>query len=457
MGAKLLRSNIRQLRKVFTQRLTLIDTKPKFDDWDATDREQLNIYLTDRVVWLAVIPTRLDVDKISATWLVAQGLAIPEKFWTESVDYRLWVFANAWRQEIINDIPTFILSPREQAERALSPTHPEGLAGFRVVKLCARSQKDAVLGSVRRAFLEMMSSTGSMSGTDTDNALAHGASLPIGNNMTAASKDAIDKAVLFIGTQCNWVKNPAFVWPDYITQPSLTVKGPTRYLDTIWYDHNSVSSFVKESMSLWWEKRVSNSESSESTQAPANVDKEKLLNVVNGHIGTLLFGWSLIHAACLCDLPGITPKGSMGDFGSLQRSIDTHLGSGRLADTLWQAESTEGLGAFCEPEEENPMWYVRKVCGRLIRARMRIVVDGNQALAYLFPKTWRGEVTGAALEQEILHLSFVSHYTPEAVVAMRVAATFAIQNGLDTSFIIPNALVDQRVRKQLPLLYERKT
>lgn len=421
-----------KLRELFSERLTFKDILPKTSNWDATNPETLAEYLNDKTRWVVVVPTHVDMTTVPAIWLVSQGLAVPEDKWEELVDTRLWVFANAWRVALgcchsfmngAKDHPNLHSYKSDiTAQEHLRKDHPTEYAGFRILRVHALSQKEAVLGAVRRAFMEMLHRTGSLSAVDSANAINHGATLESKVIHRQASVDAIDKAVLFIGTQCNWVKNPAFLRPDYL---KLNPEGPDHYkLDSVWYDYATIRDFITEARPL----------------IGVTTAGTGLYEVVDKYIGTMLFAWSMIHANALPTLSSSASNGSLGEIGSLPRLVSQHA----LLDEDMKHEFCYRL-APVKPQE-GPLWAFTQFCGPV---NYKVMDHGriDTGSYYLFARTWRNEITPQAYRW------LAKDKLPDLIKSLAESPSTVRQV---SSIPAPSGLVPEAARAYLPLLYEKQ-
>jgi hypothetical protein len=431
-------AKVKRLHKLFIDTLTAEHALPAVKDWNAQDESLLSSHLGDRTPWIVVLPTQIDPTEVPAVWLIAQGVTIPESIWESDEEYRIWCFANAWRLAL--DVTKTIASPDSWiVNPVVQPAHIEssagrGPAGMRLFRVHSMTQKDAVLGAVRRAYVEVLSRSGSMAAADTADSLSHGSALKSNKLKRSASEDAIDKAVLFIGTQCNWIKNPAFKRPDYLH--SLDDVGSSGLgADIIWYDSATILSFVYETAAFWHKSSLA--------------DKNLLHLEAGKYIGTMLFGWSALYS--IVDLPGSNHSGSMGDDGSIMRSLWATMRTG-VSDALCYGSVFPVAGVHTV---DNPMWAFRFVCGSMVKHCGDISRDTRQA--YLpFPKTWNGEISPSALLEIVGSNVAASTAVYGAATVERLLTIYYNVNlaGRVTSVPIRKELVNANIHKFLPLLIE---
>lgn len=429
---------VKRLHKLFIDTLSAEHNAPAVKDWDAQDATKLAEHLNDRTPWIVVLPTHIDPTSVPAVWLIAQGVTIPEALWSADEEYRIWCYANAWRLAV--EATRITLSPAPWTSKQIISTshleasHPTDAAGLRVFRVHTMTQKDAVLGAVRRAYMEVLQKSGSMAAADTADSLSHGSSLVSNKLKSAASEDAVDKAVLFIGTQCNWIKNPAFNRPEYLHALDSEEGSSGFSEDIVWYDYQAIRDFIMESAKLW-----------HLDGSPRNA-----LHVEMGkYFGTMLFGWSALYSSV--DLPGSNSHGAMGDAGSLMRSLVAlvRLGS---ANVLCYGDIFPIAGVATV---DNPMWAFRFVCGSPIKYTSKPTSDMRQA--YLpFPRTWRGEVApGAVVELLGANVATATAmYGKEALDRIIGIHSCANLVGRVTSVPFRKEMVNANVYKFLPLLTE---
>lgn len=408
-----------KLRNILKSALTAEVSLPKFDEWDATNPEALAAHLNDRTPWIVVCPSQVDLNKVPAIWLVAQGLAIPESLWSVSLPLRMWVFSNAWRVAFVHMLNSNKTTNQLIETQHLREDHPEGMGGFRVLRVHALSQKDAVLGAVRRSFMEMLHRTGSLSAVDSANAISNGSQLKTQVVHRQASIDAIDKAVLFIGTQCNWVKNPAFLRPAHLGHPA----GTEHYeFDSIWYDYQSIKALIEEAF------------------VHAQDSLPAALGVVDHYIGTTLFGWSLIHAATLDTLPGTNTAGAFGNGGSLARIVTNRLNLGELNKDF-------GCGNAAYTETQGPLVAYSLMHGAINDPIILSIVSGGIFSYFPFARTWRGELTPRAYRALVK-----KDASPIPVIALGTDERFFRQV---RSIPASESLIPPEARTHFPLLFEK--
>lgn len=404
----------KHLRALFNDRFLKTDFLPKIEDFDATDEEKLNTLLADGTEWIVVLPSWLNPKYMSATWLIAHGLAIPYSFWKHSTIYRVYVFANAWREMFSDGCPFFVANNTKAWTRRLY--HPEqSMLGFKIFRWKAASQKANILSKMRRVYLEALEEAGSMSSVDTVNSMHQGVNCSLDYRALPASADAIEKSLLFIGSQLNWIRNPAFNRDSIST--SLTyadgrdehreefqaVKAQYYRTDIVYADLKSIAQLLE----------VTNADQLETNMHLA-------LPIINYYAGTQLFAWSYLYSECLAALPDPGSNGSMGDIANNVFMV--------LKEGSFLAKCGVSTAPTWEQEIKNEIQALHAVTGFTLYPYGSNPV--NEYSNIKFAHTWLGQVSSRALYMA-LNMRTYKYDNKRIIKVNELSNTGAYKNVLD--------------------------
>lgn len=372
-----------KLREIFNSRFLNTEVHPKIEHWDATDEECLTKNLQDGTEWVVIIPNWLNPAALSATWLISHGLAIPYIYWTQNPYYRMYVMGNAWREMFQEGSPFFAKFAAEHWHKRIEPL--DHMAGFKVFRWKAGSQKDRILSKMRQVYMSTLEECGSMSMTDTANCMMHGTGSTMDYRSLPASTDAIEKSLLFIGTQLNWIRNPSFI-TDGLTriissQPGSNATSEIRDLfdknrseyfskDVIWFDAPSIHSFL-------------------CLVGLAEKLRPEAHELINYFLGTHLFAWSYIYGECMSVLAAANSHGIMGNVND---TVLTAMKESTVFRSITDIDKT--LGSVSNIRHEIDAFYA------VTAFDMYLYSDASHrgSLSYIkFPHTWLKQVTGRAI------------------------------------------------------------